>query len=84
MTRSNHEGARSRILTESMTTLCPGQSLLMCRDTSLVLELGLLCSINLTFRFLSVSPIYYTVIDFNEVDISIYLPEKVNITLKGR
>ena len=25
---------------------------------------------------------YYTTIDFNEVDIRIYLPEKVNITFK--
>ena len=25
---------------------------------------------------------YYTIIDFNEVDIRIYLPEKVNITFK--
>ena len=39
-------------------------------------------------------PVYYTIIDFNEVDIRIYLPEKViihqgrqaevNITFKGR
>ena len=27
---------------------------------------------------------YYTIIDFNEVDIRIYLPEKVNITFEGR
>ena len=27
---------------------------------------------------------YYTIIDFNEVDIRIYLPEKVNITFKGK
>ena len=27
---------------------------------------------------------YYTIIDFYEVDIRIYLPEKVNITFKGR
>ena len=27
---------------------------------------------------------YYTIIDFNDVDIRIYLPEKVNITFKGR
>ena len=27
--------------------------------------------------------IYYTIIGFNEVDIRIYLPEKVNITFKG-
>ena len=27
---------------------------------------------------------YYTIIDFNEVDIRIYLPEKVNIAFKGR
>ena len=26
---------------------------------------------------------YYTFIDFNEVDMRIYLPEKVNITFKG-
>ena len=26
----------------------------------------------------------YAVIDFNEVDIRIYQPEKVNITFKGR
>ena len=25
---------------------------------------------------------YYTIIDFNEVDIRIYLPEKVNITFQ--
>ena len=28
--------------------------------------------------------IYYTIIDFNELDIRIYLPEKVNIPTKGR
>ena len=28
--------------------------------------------------------LYYTIIDFNGVDMRIYLPEKVNITLKGR
>ena len=27
---------------------------------------------------------YYTIIDLNEVDIRIYLPEKVNITFKSR
>ena len=27
---------------------------------------------------------YYTIIDFNEVDIRIYLPEIVNVIFKGR
>ena len=34
--------------------------------------------------FKEMPDLQYTIIDLNEVDIRIYLPEKVNITFKGR
>ena len=55
---SNHFSSTSKILTLSKVMLWSGWSQCTCLDTSKFTQLGLLCSMNLDFRDLPVSPMY--------------------------
>lgn len=55
---SNYLGSTFNILVFSRPIMCTGSSMLMCREASDVVVPGLLCSENLTFKDLSVSPTY--------------------------
>lgn len=55
---SNYLGSTFNILVFSRPIMCTGWSMLMCRETWDVVVPGLLCSENLAFKDLSVSPIY--------------------------
>ena len=54
----NYLGSTFNILVFSRPIMCTGWSMLMCRETSDVVVPGHLCSENLAFKDLSVSPTY--------------------------
>ena len=56
--RSNHLGSTVSILVFSRSIMCPGQPMLMWWYTWYVVVLGVLCSEELAFKDLSVSPAY--------------------------